>query len=137
MFNRGDFIEVKDRGHLGRITRMDREKVWVEWEHHPGIAYDYKIHEAFRFWDATNKTFKNKVEVCYHAAGISLSENIPKMKPLSSLPVSHDLLDQFEKMLNECSHQFESYWGMGSNAYDYCKHCNHRMPYKHLNTKKN
>jgi hypothetical protein len=136
MFNRGDFIEVKDRGHLGRITRMDHEKVWVEWEHHPGIAYDYKIHEAFRFWDSTNKTFKNKLEICYHAAGISLSKNMPMIKSKNT-KIDESLLEHFENILNGCDHEFESYWGMSSNAYDICKHCNQKMPYKHISNQKN
>ena len=59
MFKSGDFFQVIDRGHVGRIVAIVSDKVFVEWEHLPGKEYDYLKYQAFPLWEATNKTFKN------------------------------------------------------------------------------
>jgi len=51
MFNIGDIIQVKEKGHRAKIIRIDEHKVWVIWDSFPGREVDYKKHEAYPFWE--------------------------------------------------------------------------------------
>lgn len=105
----GEYFEVVSNGALGIILEKDLSTVWVEWQSFPGVSYPYKNNEITAgMWASTSKTFSTRCSV-------------------KAPQVDERLLEEFEKILNDCSHSFETYEGL-SHKDEYCTKCTLTRP---------